>query len=57
MKCEITGQQIQETYLKKFNGTYVKDAKGKLHAISAQAQNKYNNDKKQILQAIGAPVA
>ena len=52
MKCEITGQKIEETFPGKILGTVIKDEKGKKHYISSQAQMQYNNDKEQLLAAI-----
>lgn len=52
MKCAVSGKQIQETYLKKILGTYVKDEKGKKFAVSHEVQHEYKNDKEAILAAI-----
>ena len=51
MKCEITGQAIQTTFLDKPLGTCIKDANGKKHWISSKAQASFNT-KEQILQEI-----
>ncbi|MBI4141925.1 hypothetical protein HY484_03305 [Candidatus Woesearchaeota archaeon] len=51
MKCEICKTTIQETFLKKKIGTYVKDEKGKLHLICFECQKKFN-DKNKILEQI-----
>ena len=41
MKCEICKKAIQETFLKKIIGTYVKDTKGKRHAVCFECQQKF----------------
>ena len=41
MKCEICASKIQETFLKKIIGTYVKDDKGKKHNICFECQKKF----------------
>lgn len=41
MKCEICGKKIQETFLKKLVGSYVKDEKGKKHAVCSECQKKF----------------
>jgi len=51
MKCEICKQKIEETFLGKFNGSYVKDEKGKKHLICDSCQKKYRT-KKEILEAL-----
>jgi hypothetical protein len=51
MKCDICGKSIQETFLKKPIGTYVKDKKGKKHLICFECQKKFNS-KKQILEKL-----
>ncbi|MBD3164831.1 hypothetical protein GF323_06555 [Candidatus Woesearchaeota archaeon] len=51
MKCDICGNKIQETFLKKIIGTYVKDDKGKKHAICFECQKKFKN-KGEILDSI-----
>ena len=38
MKCELCKRQVQETFLKKLIGSYVKDAKGKKHLICNSCQ-------------------
>jgi hypothetical protein len=48
MKCEICSKRIAETFLSKPVGTYVKDAKGKKHAVCDECQRKLNT-KKEIL--------
>ena len=41
MKCEICRKKIDETFLKKILGTYVKDEKGKKHAVCFECQKKF----------------
>ncbi len=41
MKCEICKKKIEETFLKKILGTYVKDEKGKKHAVCFECQKKF----------------
>jgi DNA-directed RNA polymerase subunit RPC12/RpoP len=40
MKCEICKAKINETFLDKMIGTYVKDAKGKKHVVCPECQKK-----------------
>ena len=39
-KCGICGKKIEELFLGKIKGTYVKDSKGKLHTICFECQKK-----------------
>lgn len=48
MKCEICKKNITETFLKKLNGTYVKDEKGKLHSVCFECQKKFSSKKEMI---------
>jgi hypothetical protein len=41
MKCEICRKKIEETFLKKIIGTYVKDEKGKKHTVCFECQKKF----------------
>ncbi len=41
MKCEICKNKIEETFLNKIIGGYVKDEKGKKHLVCASCQKKY----------------
>jgi len=41
MKCEICNATVNETFLKKIIGTYVKDAKGKKHTVCFACQKQY----------------
>ena len=49
MKCEICGKKIEEIFLKKILGTYLKDDKGKKHLICFECQKKFKS-KKEILE-------
>jgi transcriptional regulator NrdR family protein len=40
MKCEICKKKVEETFLKKVLGTYVKDAKGKKRLVCPECQKK-----------------
>jgi hypothetical protein len=51
MKCEICKGKVQQTFLKKIVGTYVKDKKGKKHSICSTCQNKFKN-KEEILKQL-----
>lgn len=51
MKCEICKSKIEENFLEKMFGSYVKDAKGKKHTICSNCQKKYKT-KKEILEKI-----
>jgi hypothetical protein len=49
MKCDICKKAIQETFLKKLVGTYVRDKKGKKHVVCFECQKKFNS-KKSLLE-------
>jgi endogenous inhibitor of DNA gyrase (YacG/DUF329 family) len=51
LKCDICGKKVEETFLKKVLGTYVKDQKGKKHLICPECQNKFPK-KEEILKKI-----
>ncbi len=51
MKCEICKKKIEETFMKKIVGTYVKDQKGKKHIICSECQKKFKT-KKEILEKL-----
>lgn len=51
MKCDVCGDAVKETFLKKPIGAYVKDAKGKRHLICFSCQKKLLT-KERILAAI-----
>jgi len=50
MKCEICKKRIEETFLKKMLGTYVKDEKGKKHAICFECQKKFSSKEELLKQ-------
>ena len=50
-KCEICKKRIEETFLKKITGTYVKDKKGKKHTICPECQRKFGK-KEEILKRL-----
>ncbi|MBS3109333.1 hypothetical protein J4227_02295 [Candidatus Woesearchaeota archaeon] len=52
MKCAICKTEIQETFLKKPVGTFIKDKKGKKHLVCSACQKKFSNDKEKILTTI-----
>lgn len=39
-KCEICGNKIEDLFLGKFKGTYIKDSKGKKHIVCFDCQKK-----------------
>jgi uncharacterized protein with PIN domain len=51
MKCSICNNKIEETFLKKIIGTYVKDEKGKKHSVCFECQKKFKT-KEEILENI-----
>lgn len=51
MKCEICGSRIKTTFLGKLEGGYVKDGKGKKHAVCPSCQKKFKS-KEEILKNI-----
>ena len=51
MKCEICRKRIEETFLKKVLGTYVKDKKGKKHAVCFECQKEFPT-KEELLKHI-----
>ena len=50
MKCEICKKKIEETFLKKVLGTYVKDAKGKKHLVCPECQKKLTTKQELLAQ-------
>ena len=52
MKCEICKNKIEDMYLKKIKGTYIKDEKGKRYAICSECQHRLENSKEQMLAKI-----
>jgi DNA-directed RNA polymerase subunit RPC12/RpoP len=53
VKCSICGKKIEETFLEKIRGTYVRDEKGKLHAVCFECQKKFGS-KDEIIKNIRA---
>lgn len=51
MKCEICKKRIQETFLNKPLGTYIKDTKGKKHSICFECQKRFKN-KEDVLKEL-----
>lgn len=51
MKCKICKNKINETFLGKIIGTYIKDEKGKKHNVCFECQKKFKS-KKEILEKI-----
>jgi hypothetical protein len=51
MKCELCKAKIEETFLKKPLGTWVKDAKGKKHLVCSACQKKHP-DKEKLLNEL-----
>lgn len=49
LKCEICKSKIEEAFLKKILGSYVKDEKGKKHLICPQCQKRFPK-KEEILK-------
>ena len=44
MKCDICKSNVEETFLKKPIGTYMKDSKGKKHLVCNKCQKKYKKE-------------
>lgn len=51
VKCKVCGNKVDTTFLNKLLGTYVKDSKGKKHAICFECQKKLPS-KETILKEI-----
>lgn len=51
MKCEICSKDIGTIFLSKILGSYVKDEKGKKHAVCSECQKKFQK-KEEILKQI-----
>ncbi len=51
MKCEVCKAKIEELFLGKIIGSYIKDEKGKLHLICPECQKKYKT-KKELLKKL-----
>ncbi len=52
MRCEICKKKIEETFLNKIDGTFVKDEKGKMHIICFECQKQLGT-KEKILKNLG----
>ena len=52
MKCSICKEKIEETFLGKIMGGYVKDSKGKKLPVCSICQRKYMNDKGEMLKHV-----
>ncbi len=50
-KCDICKKKVEETFLKKVLGTYIKDEKGKKHLVCPECQKKYLS-KEEILKKL-----
>jgi len=48
VKCNICNKKIEQTFLKKLIGTYVKDKKGKKHAVCFECQKKFPDKAKML---------
>lgn len=44
MNCEICKSKVNETFLRKIIGTYVKDEKGKKHVVCQNCQKQLSID-------------
>lgn len=51
MKCEICKKKIEETFLNKIIGTYIKDEKAKKHMICFECQKNLRS-KEKILEKL-----
>jgi hypothetical protein len=49
-KCGICGKKVDETFLGKLVGTYIKDAKGKRRAVCFECQSSFKNDKGHMME-------
>jgi hypothetical protein len=49
MKCEVCGKKIEEIFLGKILGTYIKDEKGKKHTVCFECQKNLKT-KQEILK-------
>tara|TARA_Y100000310_G_scaffold332023_2_gene406759 strand:+ start:1259 stop:1420 length:162 start_codon:yes stop_codon:yes gene_type:complete len=52
VKCELCKKKVEVTFLKKILGTYIKDSKGKKHAVCSSCQKSLGNDKEKVLEKI-----
>ena len=51
MKCEICKKKIEEIFLDKILGTYIKDKKGKKHTVCQNCQKEHKT-KEELLKKI-----
>lgn len=51
MKCEICKKKIEEIFLGKIVGSYIKDEKGKRHAVCSECQKKFKS-KEELLKKL-----
>jgi hypothetical protein len=50
MKCELCKKTIEQAFLGKILGTYVKDSKGKHHTVCFECQKKLHTKEKILEQ-------
>lgn len=50
MKCALCKKAIEQTFLGKIIGTYVKDAKGKPHTVCFECQKKFQKKEDIVAQ-------
>ena len=50
MKCEICKNKVNETFLNKPVGTFIKDKKGKKHIVCFECQKRYDNNKLKMIE-------
>ena len=50
MKCDICGNKVAETFLKKIVGSVVKDEKGKKHFVCSNCQAKFKTKEDMLKQ-------
>ncbi len=51
-KCEICKEKVSTTFLNKVLGTIIYDQNNKKHIVCKNCQNKFNNDKAEMLKNI-----
>tara|TARA_Y100000310_G_scaffold266563_1_gene278097 strand:- start:280 stop:435 length:156 start_codon:yes stop_codon:yes gene_type:complete len=51
MKCKICKKNVEELFLKKIMGTYIKDGKGKKHVVCSKCQEELQS-KEEILKKL-----
>jgi len=50
MKCSVCGSVIQETFLGKLQGGFVKDANGKRHTVCGVCQERFRSKDELLAQ-------